>query len=226
MIHLKNLSKKYTEASREIKIFKDLNLEIQDGTKNIILGTSGSGKSTFLNLISALDDPDDGSISINGINITDLDQTEKTIFRRENIGFIFQFFNLIPTLNVRDNILLPLELNNKNTKENQEEVFSLLKKVGLLDRLDSMPETLSGGEQQRIAIVRALAHKPKIIIADEPTGNLDKETTNTIITILNDLLKSSNSILIMATHNEKLIELADNVFEVKNRSLEKRLINN
>lgn len=222
MIKLKKINKKYIEGSKESVIFKDLDLEIANGTKNIILGSSGSGKSTFLNLISALDDPDSGSIIINEINTTELDQDKKTIFRRENIGFIFQFFNLIPTLSVRDNILLPLELNKKNSKANQEEVFSILDKVGLLDRLDSVPETLSGGEQQRVAIVRALAHRPRIIIADEPTGNLDKETATRIINILNELLLDSDTILIMATHDESLLKIADNVFELKNKRLEKR----
>lgn len=222
MIILKNITKHYNESHNELTVFDDLSLTINTATKNIIIGSSGSGKSSFLNLIAALDEPDSGEIIIDGIDITKLNQNDKTIFRRKNIGFIFQFFNLISTLSVRDNILLPLELNKKNTLDNQEYVFDLLDKVGLLSRLDSMPENLSGGEQQRIAIVRALAHKPTIIIADEPTGNLDKETAVLIMEILEKLINESNVTLVMATHDEGLIGFADNVYEVKNRVMEKK----
>jgi putative ABC transport system ATP-binding protein len=222
VIILKNITKHYNESHNELTVFDDLSLTINTATKNIIIGSSGSGKSSFLNLIAALDEPDSGEIIIDGIDITKLNQNDKTIFRRKNIGFIFQFFNLISTLSVRDNILLPLELNKKNTLDNQEYVFDLLDKVGLLSRLDSMPENLSGGEQQRIAIVRALAHKPTIIIADEPTGNLDKETAVLIMEILEKLINESNVTLVMATHDEGLIGFADNVYEVKNRVMEKK----
>lgn len=219
MIKIQNLNKTYLEAGRELHIFDDLNIEIPDSSRNILLGASGSGKSTFLNLISGLDDADSGSIEINGIKLTNLDQNEKTIFRREKLGFIFQFFNLIPTLNLEENIFLPLELNRINTKENQDYVKNLLDRVGLIDRLKSMPDTLSGGEQQRVAIVRALAHKPSLIVADEPTGNLDKETASKIMLLLDELLKESKAILVMATHDESLKSLADNVYELKNKSL-------
>jgi putative ABC transport system ATP-binding protein len=222
VIVLENIIKTYQEAQNVIYVFDGFSTTIDSATKNVILGSSGSGKSSFLNMVAALDDPDSGCISINGIDITKLNQSDKTVFRRENIGFIFQFFNLISTLSVKDNILLPLELNNKNTLDNQNYVFGLLDQVGLLSRLDSMPENLSGGEQQRIAIVRALSHKPKIIIADEPTGNLDKDTAQVIMEILNKLIKESQTTLIMATHDEGLIGFADNVFEVKNKALEKK----
>jgi putative ABC transport system ATP-binding protein len=222
VIVLDNIIKTYQEAHNVISVFDGFSTTIDSATRNVILGSSGSGKSSFLNMIAALDDPDSGRITIDGLDITKLNQSDKTVFRRENIGFIFQFFNLISTLSVKDNILLPLELNNKNTLDNQNYVFGLLDKVGLLSRLDSMPENLSGGEQQRIAIVRALSHKPKIIIADEPTGNLDKDTARVIMEILNNLIKESQTTLIMATHDEGLIGFADNVFEVKNKALEKK----
>lgn len=222
MIELKDIYKKYSEASRESSIFEGMDLRLEEASKNLILGSSGSGKSTFLNLISALDDADSGSIIIDGVDITKLNQTDKTLFRRKNIGFIFQFFNLIPTLSVKDNIFLPLELNNINYQENQERVLKLLEIVGLLDRQNSMPETLSGGEQQRVAIVRALAHQPRIIIADEPTGNLDKETAQKIIDLINNLIRESKAILVMATHDESLSSIADNIYTVKDKRLEKR----
>ncbi len=222
MISLKNIYKSYLENGKELKIFENLNLDIKEGTKNIILGSSGSGKSTFLNLISALDDVDRGEIWIDGINLAALKENDKTKFRREKIGFIFQFFNLIPTITVEENIFLPLELNQKLNKENQEYTLAILEKVGLIDRLKSMPDRLSGGEQQRVAIVRALAHKPKIIVADEPTGNLDKDTAQIIIQIINELCTLSKVTLVMATHDTNLCAIADQTWKVNNHELEPR----
>lgn len=222
MISLKNIYKSYQENGKELKIFENLNLDIKEGTKNIILGSSGSGKSTFLNLISALYDTDKGEIWIDGINLAALKENDKTKFRREKIGFIFQFFNLIPTITVEENIFLPLELNHKITQENKDYTLGILEKVGLLSRLKSMPDRLSGGEQQRVAIVRALAHKPKIIVADEPTGNLDKDTAQIIIQIIDELCTLSKVTLVMATHDINLCTIADNTWQVNNHQLELR----
>ena len=221
MLEIKNLKKSYFEAQKEIEIFENLNIIFNEKTKNIILGSSGSGKSTFLNLISSLDNPNSGEILFNGIDICSLNESQKTLYRRKNIGFIFQFFNLIPTLSVKENIFLPLELNDLLNDEYRDYVLSLLDNVGLLDRLETMPENLSGGQQQRVAIVRALAHKPKLIIADEPTGNLDLETASNIIKIIVSLIDETNTTLIIATHDKKLQDIADNVYSVEHKSLVK-----
>lgn len=219
VISLKNVKKIYKEASKDIVVFDDLSIDIESGTKNIILGASGCGKSTFLNLISAIDDADLGDILIDGINIAKISEQEKTIYRRENIGFIFQFFNLLPTLSIEENILLPLELNKKLTNENKDFALNLLERVGLIDRLKSFPDRLSGGQQQRIAIVRALAHRPKIIVADEPTGNLDNETASVIMDLIFELINDSKATLLMATHNENFSKFADNTYLVSERGL-------
>jgi putative ABC transport system ATP-binding protein len=225
MLEIKNLYKKYTDANKDIVIFEDLNIRFVKKTKNIILGSSGSGKSTFLNLISSLDNPNSGSIIFNGLDICTFNESQKTFYRRKNIGFIFQFFNLIPTLSVKENIFLPLELNNLLNDEYKNYALGLLDQVGLLDRLETMPENLSGGQQQRIAIVRALVHKPDLIIADEPTGNLDLETASTIIDILSSLIDQTDTTLIIATHDEKLQSISDNVYAVTEKSLRKVEIN-
>lgn len=219
MLEIKGLKKSYKEAQREIEIFEDLNISFAKKTKNIILGSSGSGKSTFLNLISSLDKPNSGEIFFNGTDICALNETQKTFYRRKNIGFIFQFFNLIPTLSIEENIFLPLELNNLLNDEYKNYAINLLDKVGLKDRLDSMPENLSGGQQQRVAVVRALAHKPDLIIADEPTGNLDLETASNIIEIINSLIEDTDATLIIATHDRRLQSIADNVYSVQEKSL-------
>jgi len=221
MLEIKNLKKSYFEAQKEIEIFENLNIAFEEKTKNIILGSSGSGKSTFLNLISSLDNPNSGEILFNGIDICSLNESQKTLYRRKNIGFIFQFFNLIPTLSVKENIFLPLELNDLLNDEYKTYVLSLLDNVGLLDRLETMPENLSGGQQQRVAIVRALAHKPKLIVADEPTGNLDLETASNIIKIIVSLIDETDTTLIIATHDKKLQDIADNVYSVEHKSLVK-----
>jgi putative ABC transport system ATP-binding protein len=219
MLEIKNLKKSYQEAQKEIEIFDDLNISFAKKTKNIILGSSGSGKSTFLNLISSLDRPNSGQILFNGIDICSLNESQKTFYRRKNIGFIFQFFNLIPTLSVKENIFLPLELNDLLNKDYKSYSLGLLGKVGLLDRLDTMPENLSGGQQQRVAIVRALAHKPELIVADEPTGNLDLETAANIIEIISSLVEETDATLLIATHDKKLQSIADNVYTVTDKSL-------
>ncbi|MFU8773473.1 MAG: ABC transporter ATP-binding protein, partial [Anaerolineales bacterium] len=149
-----------------------------------ILGKSGSGKSTLLNLISGIEPPDTGEIWIGGVNLSNYDDHQRTLFRRNNIGFVFQFFNLLPTLTVAENVRLPLELSGTSIPEAQQRTESMLKDVGLLDRLMAFPDRLSGGEQQRVAIARALVHNPILVLADEPTGNLDEETGNSILSLL------------------------------------------
>jgi putative ABC transport system ATP-binding protein len=218
MLKLTNLTKSFTEADQKIYIFENLNLDLKTNSPIILLGSSGSGKTTLLNLISGIDQPDSGQITVAETELSQ-DENKKTIFRKENLGFVFQFYNLIPTLNIEDNILLPIELTHKNTKENKEYVIDLLDQVGLKHRLKSFPDMLSGGEQQRVSLVRALAHKPKVLIADEPTGNLDKNNSEKINQLMRKLCLLNSVQLIMATHNPELIAAGDIVLEISNKKI-------
>lgn len=222
MLKLIKVNKSYLESDQKKYIFKDADLDIPNNDSLIILGSSGSGKTTLLNIISGIDEIDSGEIIIAGEKISHLRDDERSKFRRFNIGFVFQFYNLIPTLNVEENILLPLDLIKENNKTNRVYVLDLLDKVGLTDRLKSYPDTLSGGEQQRISLVRALAHKPKILIADEPTGNLDKENTTKIIKLIREMTSKTNVQLILATHNQELIEENDVLIEIENKKIKIR----
>jgi len=215
MIELINLKKVYIEADNILTVMNNLNYTFHKHKIYVMFGRSGSGKSTLLNLISGIDLPTSGKIVINGTNITELNESNRTLFRRKNVGFIFQFFNLIPTLTVYENLLLPLELIGKIGKTEDEKVKNLLEEVGLISKINNYPDTLSGGEQQRIAIARALIHEPEIILADEPTGNLDYETGLHIIDLLDRLIKKTNKTMIMATHSKEVMGLADYVISLK-----------
>ena len=216
-IRINQLSKSYEEGNRRHQVLEAVDLEIQSGETVVLLGKSGSGKSTLLNLISGIDLPDSGDIYIQSQNLAILGEEERTLFRRRDIGFIFQFFNLIPTLSVEENLLLPLELNACDDAEAKQRAAALLEEVGLGDRADSFPDRLSGGEQQRVAIARALIHQPAIILADEPTGNLDEETGKTIIALMNRLVKQEKRTMIIATHSREIIGLADRVYTLRQR---------
>jgi putative ABC transport system ATP-binding protein len=170
-------------------------------------------------LISGIDAPDHGDIFINNVAINRLSEHQRTLFRREHIGFIFQFFNLIPTLTVFENVTLALQLNGGITAAKEKDVRALLERVGLSHRQDAFPDRLSGGEQQRVAILRAIAHNPTVLLADEPTGNLDEETGRTIIQLLLELTRQVDKTLIMATHNPEIVPLADKVYRIKNGEL-------
>jgi len=217
MLELKNVSKSYFEGNSNHFVLNDLKLTVQKGEIIILLGKSGSGKSTLLNIISGIDIPDSGSVIIDGKDITKLSEKERTLVRRNKIGFIFQFFNLIPTLTVKENLLLPLELTGTNQKD--EKVNSLLTEVGLADRANTYPDKLSGGEQQRISIARALIHNPDIVLADEPTGNLDYETGLQIVDLLDRVVKKKRKTMIMVTHSKDVIGLADKIFSLKDGRL-------
>ena len=175
-VQLDKLSKSYREGSRDREVLKGVSAIFYRGEFIAILGKSGSGKSTFLNLIAGIDQSDSGEIWLDGRHLTALDEHRRTLFRRQHIGFIYQFFNLIPTLSVMENVVLPLELNGEKTKVAHEKAKDLLVAVGLSNRWETFPDRLSGGEQQRVAIARALVHDPLLVLADEPTGNLDQET--------------------------------------------------
>lgn len=213
MLELKNVNKSYLEGNIKHAVLSNLGLHVSNGEIIILFGKSGSGKSTLLNIISGIDVPDNGSVSIDGTDITTLSEKERTLVRRNKVGFIFQFFNLIPTLTVKENLLLPLELTGTNNTE--EKINSILSEVGLANRANTYPDKLSGGEQQRIAIARALIHNPDIILADEPTGNLDYETGLQIVDLLDRVVKKKGKTMIMVTHSKDVIGLADKIYSLK-----------
>ncbi|MEM9218218.1 MAG: ABC transporter ATP-binding protein [Cyanobacteria bacterium P01_F01_bin.150] len=218
-IEVRNLSKDFAEGTSQRRVLNDLSISFNEGSFVVLLGQSGSGKSTLLNLLSGIERPTSGSILIDGIPITELDERSCTLFRRDQIGFIFQFFNLIPTLTVLENVTLPQELAGKSPKDVEAQGRSLLTTVGLGDRADSFPDKLSGGQQQRVAIARALVHEPRLILADEPTGNLDEDTGETVLKLLLDLTRNSNKTLVMATHNPNIARYADAVLRVHDGQL-------
>jgi putative ABC transport system ATP-binding protein len=209
LIQIRSLRKSYIEGDTTRCIFADFHLDIERGEFVALLGRSGSGKSTLLNLVAGIDLPDSGQISVEGKKITALTEWDRTRFRRARMGFVFQFFNLIPTLTVEENVLLPLELNGLNTFAHRQRVFKLLDQVGLGKRRTSFPERLSGGEQQRLAILRALAHEPPLLLADEPTGNLDAETGDQVLDLLLTLHRKANTTVLMVTHSRDIATRAD-----------------
>lgn len=216
IISLNNLSKYYIEGDQQRQVFTNVSLDIWPGEFIVVLGRSGSGKSTLLNLLSGIDQPNTGQVIINGIDLTALSEHKRTLFRSQHIGFIFQLFNLIPTLTVQENVLLPLELSGKLRASHHNHVIKLLEAVGLYDRAHSFPDKLSGGEQQRVAVLRALIHKPQLLLADEPTGNLDADTSWKVMKLLTALVRREQKTLILVTHNQEFTELADRVFHVSN----------
>lgn len=220
MIDLVGISKVFQEGNISHKVLDSVNFTFQKGKIYIMYGRSGSGKSTLLNLISGIDTVSSGSIIVNGQNISNINEKNRTLYRRNNVGFIFQFFNLIPTLNVLENLILPIELVKNVDKSDYEIAIELLNKIGLADRKYTYPDRLSGGEQQRIAIARALVHNPQIILADEPTGNLDFETGKSIVELLDNLVRKQGKTMIMATHSRDVIGLADYIINVKDGKLE------
>ena len=216
MIKLENVSKGFSEGKMFHKILTGVNLKINKGEIIILYGKSGSGKSTLLNLLGGIDLPDEGNIYFEDINVTGLSEKERTLFRRKRIGFIFQFFNLIPTLTVAENLKLPLELNSIPFTRVKE----LLDEVGLSERMNAYPDVLSGGEQQRVAIARALIHNPDFILADEPTGNLDFDTSKQIVELIDRIVKQQGKTMIMATHSKDVMGLADRVLTLKDGKFE------
>src|SRR5512139_1911615 len=204
-----DLTKSYYEGDLRRVVLQNAHAEFEPGQMTVILGRSGSGKSTLLNLISGIDAPDSGQIWVDGRDMTALSERDRTLFRRARIGFIFQFFNLIPTLTVGENVSLPLELNRVPRAEAREKAEALLDSVGLLDRWDTFPEKLSGGEQQRVALARALVHDPLLILADEPTGNLDEETGLQVLALLAGLTRERNLTLLIVTHSPEAASHAD-----------------
>ena len=212
MITNEHVNKVYKMGEIDLTVIKDLNLNIDYGEFVAIVGPSGSGKSTILNLLGCLDKPTTGKILIDETDVTKLNITQLANFRGENIGFIFQSFNLIPVLSVYENIEYPLiMIQNLPQQERHERIMELLEDVDMLDQKDKFPDQLSGGQRQRVAIARALVTKPKIVVADEPTANLDTKTSNQIITLMRNIQQEFNTTFIFATHDEKIVTAVDRI---------------
>ena len=215
LVRVSNLTKVYSEGETERVVFSGMNLDLHPGELVVLLGRSGSGKSTLLNLISGIDEATSGKIFFGDVELTALSENDRTLFRRESIGIIFQSFNLIPTLTVAENMLLPMELNGRLSEERRAKALGVLEEVGLLNRQDSYQDRLSGGEQQRVALARALAHEPLLILADEPTGNLDLKTADQVMQILHRLIHDEKRTMLIATHDRDILNLADRILSLK-----------
>jgi putative ABC transport system ATP-binding protein len=222
VLEIRQLSKSFTEGGREHRVLVGLDAHIESGTSVAVMGRSGSGKSTLLNLISGIDRCDGGSIAIDGLNVSALAEPARTLFRRTHVGFVYQFFNLIPTLDVAENVRLVLELNGMRGDAARTHSEAALAAVGLADRGRSAVTELSGGEQQRVAIARALVHGPKLLLADEPTGNLDAATAQEVMPLLLSLTRARGATLVMVTHDELLARRSDRVLELRDGRLHER----
>lgn len=213
-VRLHQLTRTFTEGLQQHLVLDNVSADFVQGHSVAIRGRSGSGKSTLLNLISGIDTPDSGKVEVGGLSLTSMNERERTLFRREHIGFIYQSFNLLPTLSVADNLRLVLELNAVPGDESEQRMLDLLDAVGLADRSGSYPDVLSGGERQRVAIARALCHQPSLVLADEPTGNLDDKTAQDVLNLLDKLVRQAGRTMIVATHSATVAHYCDQVLEL------------
>lgn len=220
LLQVDGLTRTYHEGERTRVVLRDIGFVVHRGECVALLGRSGSGKSTLLNLIAGIDRPDTGEVSIAQTPLTQLGERERTLFRRQHIGFVYQSYNLIPTLTVEENLLLPLELNGREPGEARATAQRLLAEVGLGERGASFPDRLSGGEQQRVAIARALVHDPMLVLADEPTGTLDAETGRNVLELFNRLLRSRGKTLLLVTHSREVTRFADRVLTLEDGHLQ------
>ncbi len=203
IVQIRNLSKSYRRGSQDIPVLRDISIEVQNGEFLSLMGPSGSGKTTLLNLIAGIDGPDSGILMVGGVDISGLNESQLSKWRSTHVGFIFQFYNLIPVLNSLENVELPLLLTSLGRAERKEHAVSALEAVGLSDRMDHYPSQLSGGQQQRVAIARAIVTDPLILVADEPTGDLDKKSATEVLDLLQELNESFEKTIIMVTHDPR-----------------------
>lgn len=213
ILEVKNLSKIYGKDDTMVKALDNVSFSVNQGEFVAIIGPSGSGKSTLLHILGGVDSPTSGSVVINGTDISALDETALAIFRRRQIGLIYQFYNLIPILTVEENLTLPLLLDGR--KPNRTQIASLVKTLGLEDRVSHLPNQLSGGQQQRVSIGRALVNNPALMLADEPTGNLDSENSKEIVSLLRSFNKEHNQTVIIITHDERIANSADRIIAIE-----------
>ena len=213
ILETKDLVKIYGEGENQVRALDGVSVNIEDSEFVAIIGSSGSGKSTLLNMLGGLDRPSEGKVLVDGKDIFAMNDEELTVFRRRNIGFVFQNYNLVPILNAYENIVLPIELDG--TQIDKEYIAKIVETLGLSEKLDAMPSQLSGGQQQRVAIARALAAKPTIILADEPTGNLDSKTSLDVIALLKSSSKRFEQTIVMITHNEEIALMADRMIRIE-----------
>lgn len=221
-IQLRGITKVYEEGPVGRVVFDRLSVDLEGVAITALMGRSGTGKSTLLNLISGIDLPDSGEVRVGEVILNQMSEKDRTLFRRSNIGFVFQFFNLIPTLTVEENLFLPLDLLGAQRDVARSRVHHILETIGLLRRRSSFPDRLSGGEQQRVAVARALVHGPSLVLADEPTGNLDIETGREILDLLVKLSRDEQKTVVMATHSEEAAGFADHVFAIVDGNLRHR----
>ena len=214
-IELRDVRKGYREGDVDHVVLDGVHVSVAPAERVAVLGPSGSGKSTLLNLISGIDLPDAGTVRVGGTDLTALSERRRTLFRRERLGFVFQFFNLIPTLTVLENLLLPLELTGSGDAAGRARALGLLDAVGLAERASAYPDRLSGGEQQRVAVARAIVHRPRVVLADEPTGNLDEETGERVIALLDELVERDGLTLVVVTHSDDLAGRMDRILRVR-----------
>lgn len=215
VIELKNLRKVYNEKTVPVNAVNNVSLSFQAKEFTAIVGASGSGKTTLLNLIGGIDTPTSGSVLIKGENVSELSEKAMTQFRRDNIGFVFQQYNLLPVLTAKENVEFVMEMQNRPKAEREQRVTELLSAIGLADKTNERPAKLSGGQQQRVAVARALAHKPSFVIADEPTANLDSKSTEDLLKIMQDLNEKEGITFIFSTHDQRVVDKAKRVIVFK-----------
>jgi putative ABC transport system ATP-binding protein len=218
-VELRGVCKSYQEGGREHRVLDGVDAVVASGERVAVLGPSGSGKSTLLNLISGIDIPSGGAVHVGGTDLTALSEHRRTLFRREHLGFVFQFFNLIPTLTVLENLLLPLELGGAVGPRGDAKARELLEAIALADRADAFPDRLSGGERQRVGVARALIHEPTLVLADEPTGNLDEDTGEVVADLLDRLVTDRGHTLVVVTHSRRLARRMDRVLRLDHGKL-------
>lgn len=220
ILQTENLTKIYGDGENAVHALRGINLAVEKGEFTAIVGTSGSGKSTLLHMLGGLDRPTTGKVMVDGKDIFSLSEERLTIFRRRKIGFVFQSYNLVPVLNLYENIVLPLDLDGK--KIDREYIDQIAETLGLKDRLEALPNQLSGGQQQRVAIARALAGTPSIILADEPTGNLDSKTSQDVLSLLKVTSEKFGQTIVMITHNEEIAQMADRIIHIEDGCIIRR----